>query len=197
MTTLLELDQEIFFFINHDLQNIFMDWLMPYWRSKYTWIPLYLALAVFMVYRFRRKGLIWLLFLVATVAVADTTSSQLIKKNVERVRPCNDEQIKAEVHLLVRCGGGYSFTSSHATNHFAVASFIFFTLGLVYRKWRWIWWLWAASIALGQVYVGVHYPLDITVGGLIGTLIGFLLAKAYLSRPIFYPLEWKSPQAQA
>jgi len=44
------------------------------------------------------------------------------------------------------------------------------------------WWLilWAASIAYAQVYVGVHYPLDVIAGGLLGWLIGSLLARGLL-----------------
>ncbi|MEN0005396.1 MAG: phosphatase PAP2 family protein [Bacteroidota bacterium] len=192
MTELLQLDQELFFVINNDWHNSILDAIMPHWRNKYSWIPLYVVLAIYVVYQFKQKGVYLILFLAVTVGIADTTSSQLIKKNVQRIRPCNDIQLQSEVKLLVHCGGGYSFTSSHATNHFAVASFLVFTLGLFpWRKWRWLLWLWAASIAFGQVYVGVHYPLDILCGGLIGALIGWLMARLYLSRSFFFPNQWQ------
>ncbi len=115
----------------------------------------------------------------AVVAVSDTTSSKLIKKSVQRIRPCNDANIKSEVQLLVTCGSGYSFTSSHATNHFAVATFLILTL---FRRFRWAKFAlvsWAASIAYGQVYVGVHYPLDVLAGSFLGIIIGVLLAMIY------------------
>lgn len=176
METLLQLDQTLFFIINNDWHNSFLDAIMPHWRDKYTWIPLYLFLAIFVGYRFRIRGLYWVLFLALTVGVADTVSSKIIKKSVQRVRPCNDQQIQSEVKLLVRCGGGYSFTSSHATNHFAVALFIIATLGRIYRWIRWPFLLWAASIAFGQVYVGVHYPMDILVGAINGSIIGYGIA---------------------
>ena len=106
-------------------------------------------------------------------------SSELVKKTVRRIRPCNDPELQEEVKLLVSCGAGYSFTSSHATNHFAVAAFISMTLGLLYRWIRLPLFLWAASIAFGQVYVGVHYPLDVIGGGILGVLIGFIIARLY------------------
>ena len=115
--------------------------------------------------------------------LADTTSSRLIKNTVKRVRPCNDENVKMHVKLLVPCGSGYSFTSSHAANHFAAAVFIIFTF-LDNRKWlKWSLLVWAASISFGQVYVGVHYPLDVICGGLLGSGIGWLCA--YLFQRFF------------
>ena len=123
------------------------------------------------------------LALALTVGIADTISSKVIKKSVQRLRPCNDTQINQQVKLLVRCGGGYSFTSSHATNHFAVALFLIGTLGRIFRRMKWPLLFWAATIALGQVYVGVHYPFDILVGGTIGSLIGIGVARLYQSFP--------------
>ena len=112
-------------------------------------------------------------------------SSKVVKESVMRLRPCNDAEIKADVNLLVRCGSGYSFTSSHATNHFAIAAFISMTLGMVLPLIRWPFYLWAASIAFGQVYVGVHYPFDVISGALLGWLIGVLAAKLYNRFPKF------------
>jgi undecaprenyl-diphosphatase len=114
-----------------------------------------------------------------TVGVADQLSSELIKKKVERLRPCRETQLQPAARTLVHCGGGYSFTSSHATNHFAVAVFIFFSWGLCWKRWRWLLLLWAASISLGQVYVGVHYPLDILVGAINGSILGYLGSLTY------------------
>ena len=72
--------------------------------------------------------------------------------------------------------GGYSFTSSHATNHFGFAVYIYLTLGNIIGKWKYAFLVWAAVIAYGQVYVGVHTPLDIICGALLGVTIGFIIA---------------------
>ncbi len=179
MDAIIEFDQYLFELINNGWQNTFFDWLMPHWREKTFWIPLYLFLLLFVLIKFKLKGLFFALGLALTVGVADTMSSKVIKENVKRLRPCNDLEFKNNVHLLVRCGGGYSFTSSHATNHFAIAAFISLTLGLLYPAIKLPFYLWAASIALGQVYVGVHYPLDIFFGAFLGVSIGYLVAKLY------------------
>lgn len=180
MTEILEIDQWLFHLINSEWHLSFLDAILPYWREKKFWIPFYVLLAAFITWKFRWKVIYFLIAVAVTVAVSDTISSQVLKKSVQRIRPCNDVDLMHDVVLLVGCGKAYSFTSSHAANHFAVATFISLTLGLFYPKIRWPLMLWAASIAYAQVYVGVHYPLDVIVGGLLGAGIGYLVAKVYL-----------------
>lgn len=123
--------------------------------------------------------LFWLLPLEwQTKSVANSS-----KKNVKRLRPCNQIELQENINVLVPCGSGYSFTSSHATNHFAIATLVSFTLFNASRVALVLLFSWAATIALGQVYVGVHYPLDITIGALIGILVGHFCV--YLFK-IFY-----------
>ncbi|MEM0991458.1 MAG: phosphatase PAP2 family protein [Bacteroidota bacterium] len=180
METILQFDQILFSFINQDLANPFLDTIMPYWREKTTWIPLYLLILVLAFVKLHwKQAVLFLVLLAGTVGVADQISSQWIKKSVERLRPCRNAAIQEEVHLLVPCGSGYSFTSSHATNHFAVAFFIAFILFTEKRIWRIALLCWAATIAFGQVYVGVHYPLDVTAGALLGLGIGWGMLRLY------------------
>ncbi len=72
-----------------------------------------------------------------------------------------------------------SFTSSHATNHFGIAAFLYYSLKDIFGKWPRIFFLWAFLIGYAQVYVGVHYPGDIIAGALIGILLGYLWAKVF------------------
>ena len=177
MIELLHLDQSLFRLINSVWTTEWLNILMPFLRNKYFWIPLYVFLFSFLIINFGKKGLFLLLFGVLTIAVADTLSSQVIKKTVQRIRPCNDPFIAPSVDLKIDCGGGYSFTSSHATNHFALAFFLIFVFGKFDfgKKNKWInglLFLWAASIAYAQVYVGVHYPLDVISGAILGMIVG-------------------------
>ena len=113
--------------------------------------------------------------------MSDYMSSEIVKKTVERIRPCNDVDFKNFVRLLVPCGSGFSFTSSHATNHFCLATlFSFFLNPLVLTKKRKIFlivicFFWAFLIGFAQVYVGVHYPTDIVAGAGLGILIAYVL----------------------
>jgi undecaprenyl-diphosphatase len=152
---------------------------MPILRDKWTWLPLYVFLLVFMLMNYGKRGGVWLLFFIFTVALADLSNSRLIKYQVKRFRPCHTEHVAEKMHVLISCGGKYSFTSSHAANHFAMAAFIFFTLGGLFRKIRWPIMIWASLIAFAQVYVGVHYPFDVIGGGLLGILLGGATAWYY------------------
>lgn len=171
----MNLDQQLFYFINTTCGNPVLDWLAPFWREKLAWLPFYAFLMAFFLVNFKKNGLLVLLALAATVGTADFVSSSLIKKNIQRLRPCNDPFFVENVQLrLPQCGGGWSFTSSHAANHFAAAVFLSLIFG---RKPRWarpVLLGWATSISLVQVYVGVHYPADILGGAAVGILVGFI-----------------------
>lgn len=72
-----------------------------------------------------------------------------------------------------------SFISSHATTHFGIAMFIYATLRDFAPYWMPLFFAWAAIIAYAQVYVGVHFPIDIFCGALVGCLIGFLISRLF------------------
>ena len=76
--------------------------------------------------------------------------------------------------LLEHCSGGFSFTSSHAANHFGLAMFLFISIVPLFKNYTWLFFIWAAIIAYAQVYVGVHYPLDVIAGAMIGLAVGKL-----------------------
>lgn len=173
---LLQFDRHLFYLINHGLSNPFFDVVMPYLRNPKFWIPVYVFIFVFCLWRYKRTGLIILALLALTFGIADFGSAGVIKPIVKRLRPCNDPAITKTVVSRVDCGTGYSFPSSHASNHFAISIFLSFVF---FRRWRWVWFwtiLWAALVCFAQIYVGVHYPIDITCGALYGVLVGWLIS---------------------
>lgn len=175
MDGLIAVDQWLLHWINEGWSNGFLDQIMPWWRAKTTWIPLYIGLTAWLIWRYRQRSWPFIVLLLLTVVVTDITSSSVIKPLVGRLRPCQEPALAGQLHVLIPCGPGKSFTSSHATNHFgfAVMLALLFARG---RSWRWVIALgWAASIALGQVYVGVHYPFDILAGAGLGSGIAVIL----------------------
>lgn len=174
---LIKADQDLFLILNTEYTNPFLDSVYPWFREGNTWIPLYLFIIVLALVNFRQKAFAFILFGVLTVILTDQISSSLVKPFFERPRPCRDPILVNQIRMLLNgCSGGYSFTSSHATNHFGFAIYIFLTLGNIIGKWKYTFLIWAAAIAYGQVYVGVHYPLDIFFGALLGSIIGLLTA---------------------
>lgn len=180
---LIRADRKLFALINQHLSHPFLDAIFPWWRETITWTPLYLFLLIFVIANGKKSSLPWIIMAVITILLSDQISSSIIKPIFARLRPCNEPELAGSVRLLLDgCGAGYSFTSSHATNHFAIAVFLMITLQNWLNGYGWIFLLWAGTVAFGQVYVGVHYPLDIVGGALLGSGIGFFTARFYTQR---------------
>lgn len=180
MKQLLTYDTYLFKIINDQWSNPFFDWLMPYLRNSVAWYPLYLFLILLVLINFRKTGWIWVLLAAGTIYLCDFLSSSVIKQYIIRLRPCNEPDYASWINVLV----GYrpqssSFTSSHAVTHFGMAMFFYLTLKPKFKKWPAVFFFWAFSVAFAQVYVGVHYPLDVICGGLIGILIGYLSGRSF------------------
>jgi undecaprenyl-diphosphatase len=183
MYKIIDADRKLFEFVNDHLHNSFLDWFMSLMRNSSTWYPLYIFMFAFIMLNFKKDKWWWILFAAGTVYLSNFISSNLIKENIFRLRPCNDPLLMHKIQFLI----GYkpqssSFTSSHATNHFAMASFLFFTLKKYVGNIAWLFMLWAAIICFAQVYVGVHFPLDVLCGGIIGYLFGYLSATSFNKR---------------
>lgn len=178
-------DRWLFIQVNSEWTNSVFDSVLPFMRNGTYWAPLYLFLIVFMLMNFKGKGGWWILLCIATIALTDMIGTYGFKHNFYRYRPCSDINFFSQVRLLVdRCSGGYSFTSNHAANHFGMATFFFVTFRTtpVLKKWAWAGFLWAGLIAYAQVYVGVHYPLDVLAGTLLGLVVGWLTGKLFNKR---------------
>ncbi len=176
-----DIDQALFYQINGVWHHPILDAVLPWtWHSN-NWIPLYIGLLGWLIYQVGWKTLKWLLFALINVGLTDQISSSVFKPFFHRLRPCNDPALFGKTRLLLeQCAGGFSFTSSHAANHFGIAMFIFMTWGVTQKKYTRFFFVWAGIIAFAQIYVGVHYPLDIVGGTIIGLISGFTMAKAYL-----------------
>jgi membrane-associated phospholipid phosphatase len=173
LTALLRFDHRMFHKINQVWTNPFFDLLLPFARQQEFWYFFYLFLLVFALVNFGVKGCWWAVSLIMTVIISDLCSSSLIKMLFFRLRPCRNPDMIDQVRVLVNyCPQSSSFTSSHACNHFAAAWFIFITLNQT-GSWRWLLFLWAFVISYAQVYVGVHFPLDILGGAILGSAIGY------------------------
>ena len=176
MNEALELwDRQVFEVINSGLANPFFDWLMPLFRNAFIWAPLYVFFAAFAIRNFPPKGVYIVLFGLLTFLLSDQISAGILKPLINRDRPCQDTIMFEYARLLIPCGTGKSFPSSHATNHFALAVFLI-SISPVRMRWLLPFMLfWAGGVAFAQVYVGVHYPLDVLGGAILGSLIGYFI----------------------
>ena len=176
----LNLDYQLFTLINSQWTNSVFDLFCPLLRNKYIWIPFYVFLFSFFIINFKRKGWLIIVFMILTVTCADQISSHVLKPMVKRIRPCNQEILSGNVRMLVNCSNSYSFPSSHASNHFAAALFL---IALFSSRKRWLIVLlvfWAAAISYSQIYVGLHFPLDVSAGAILGSIIGWTAGRFFL-----------------
>ncbi|MFM1820857.1 MAG: hypothetical protein RLZZ402_1216 [Bacteroidota bacterium] len=169
-------DAHLFRLINQGNQP-WLDGPMEIISGKLTWIPLYGLLIYFLHKRFQTKSKKALIYLVSTIVFADQISSSLFKPLFKRLRPCHVDEFQSWIHLPAGCGGQFGFCSSHAANSFAIAvGFYLLTknksagIALV---------LWASIISYSRIYLGAHYPLDVLVGALVGSIGAWGLFKAY------------------
>ncbi|MFN3529757.1 MAG: phosphatase PAP2 family protein [Bacteroidia bacterium] len=182
MNELIQWDQQAFLAINNGWASPVLDLLLPPARNMYVWAPLYIFFVAWFSLNFGKKGWQVIGLIILTFALTDILSSHLIKPWIGRLRPCNDAGMQQYVRLLVGCGGGNSFTSSHAANHFGFALFVGLVTRPYFRGILTILLTWAGTIALAQVYVGVHYPLDIVGGSMLGCISASVVYMLYKSK---------------
>jgi undecaprenyl-diphosphatase len=166
------------------VKNPFFDLLMPVITDLSRWRIIILLVWAGLVIIGGSKGRWAALMLIPIIAASDQASSQILKPIFERMRPC---EVLGEINLWygpegwivtpAEVVGGYktsfSFPSSHAAN--ITASMLF--LALVYKRWMALPLTIMVLVSYSRIYVGVHWPLDVAVGMLLGALIAVL---AYL-----------------
>jgi len=174
MQTLIKLDKYLFQLVNGRFTNSFLDWILPWLRNPMVWIPLYLFIFLFLLINFKKQGVWIIVFLIITVSLTDSISSHFFKPFFNRLRPCSDPEMDGMVRLLLNYAPrNGSFTSSHAANHFGIAFFLYQSLKTYFAHKLWPFFIWAFFISYAQVYVGVHYPMDILGGAMLGCLVAY------------------------
>lgn len=166
MEFILELDTALFFFINVTLQNSFFDWFMPFITKKTHWFPVWGILIVGLLWKGGKKGRLVVLLIIPVIILSDQLSAHVLKPLIARQRPC---VALDGVHLLVNRNTSLSFPSAHAANFFAVATYFSY----FFPKYRWVYFAAAFFVALSRVSIGVHYPLDIIGGGILGAACAY------------------------
>ncbi|KQC29726.1 phosphatase PAP2 family protein [Flagellimonas eckloniae] len=181
---LLNWDKETFIYLN-GLGTESYDSFWSTITEITTWIPLFLLFALLFILKFpRRESLLNILSVVATT-IFIVVLTYLAKIFIERPRPCNDETINSAIRIL-KTPTDYSFFSGHASSSFAITAMVFLLLRSRV-KWAWIFFLWPLAFSYSRIYVGVHFPLDILVGAIIGILSAIFFYKMY--KRLFYPTQ--------
>lgn len=190
------IDRQIFLAVN-SLNTPALDQFMWLISAKWTWVPLYIVVFALLIRQYGWKSALCLgIGAGLAVAISDQVCASFIRPVVERLRPANLENpLSSMVHIVNDYRGGrYGFPSCHAANTFAAA--VFLTLAFRRRLVAGIaLFVWALLNCWSRMYLGVHFPGDLLVGGMIGACSGaavYFLFRLVLSR--FFNVDFRNPQ---
>lgn len=148
-----------------------LDLIGAFAASGLIWVMLFFLLGIFAGRRNLREQVHeFATFLIAGfAAVFAYATNFLISLLYFRVRPF--AALTGVHQLIIKEATEKSFPSDHAALAFAIAIAVL----LAHRKWGIALLVMAVLVALGRVFVGVHYPSDVLAGAIVGGLWAFLL----------------------
>ena len=166
----------LFYSINRGLENNTFNYLIPTltnFGSLVAWCIICGLLYLFGGVKAKKVAILGLFALFLSNAAV-----YFLKPLIAEPRPF---LVLGNVHQLVPENEIYSFPSGHTTSSFAAATVIGlkYSLKLKNTKIKMIYPLlaFAAVIGFSRIYLGVHYPLDVLFGALIGIIFALMVLK--------------------
>jgi undecaprenyl-diphosphatase len=208
MISVLEKLDKILLLELNGAHTLFWDSFMWMVSDHVIWIGLYFVIIISILIRWGYKELFFLLLLIiGIVLLNDFISTGIFKPLFKRLRPTRDEEICHLIHTVAGMKGNlYGFISIHASNVFALATFIH--LLFKSRNISIFIIFWATLVCISRVYLGVHYPGDILGGAIVGISLGWVIYKLYLFlrsripilnkqqieyKPVYHFINWLIP----
>lgn len=176
LENLIALDKELLIYLN----NLGSETFDPFWliiTKQLNWLPFFLMLFYFMKKKlsWKKVGII-VLFLAFLILLTDQLTN-LVKYSVERLRPCNTEDIMSMIRI-VKSSSSFSFFSGHASNSSATMLFLFLILRRYYRH-AYLVFIFPLIFAYSRIYLSLHFPGDILVGFVVGIINGTIFYKLF------------------
>ncbi|MDR2873563.1 MAG: phosphatase PAP2 family protein [Methanobrevibacter sp.] len=172
-------NSDIFNFINHNLQNPILDQSMPiitnFGTEEWLMIIVFILLITSLIAKKDKLKKIIIIFLISIIVSIFIT--ELLKGIFSESRPFI---AFSNVHLLADGSPFRSFPSGHSSNIFTLITVFGLNYSLKIRgksfKLLWVLLPLGILVALSRVYVGVHFPLDLIAGTMIGIVSGGIVS---------------------
>lgn len=174
---LLEWDRDTFIYLN----NLGIEQYDTFWSTvtKFpTWIPLLLLFGFLFFRKFTWRQALTIIATLFFMVFFVHTLTDLTKLVVARLRPNNNEEINTLIRIL-RGPTGFSFFSGHASVSFSITTFVVLFLRYFF-KWSYLFFIWPVLFAMSRIYLGVHFPIDVIIGAMVGILSAWIFYKLYL-----------------
>lgn len=166
------MNQIIFFYLNNlagksvcfDSIVIFLGQYLGYWLVAGLFMFLILG-------KDKRKEIKMLIAATFSVFLSRIVMTEIIRFFYFVPRPF----VNNTVHQLIFYETSGSFPSGHAAFFFALAMAIFF----FHKKWSILFFAGAILIGVARITAGIHWPIDILAGAIVGILSAWSICKIW------------------
>lgn len=165
LRALLQWDKETLIFLN-SLGTEQFDTFWALTTNIATWIPLFLLFYFLIRIKYPGREGLFITVTILLLLLFILTITGLAKSYFERLRPNNDMDISHLIRII-KDPKSFSFFSGHASSSFAITTIVFLFLR---KHWAWsgLFFIWPLLFSFSRIYVGVHFPLDIVAGTIVG-----------------------------
>ncbi|PWA06514.1 phosphatase PAP2 family protein [Flavobacterium psychrotolerans] len=180
---ILSLDRKLFVYLN-GLGSESFDGLWLMITKQTSWIPLFIVILYIIFKKIGAKQTLILLLFVALLVTFTDQVANLFKNGFQRLRPCSEPDLKNSIRI-VKSSATFSFVSGHATNSMGITTLLYLIFKNHFKYFGFLF-LWPLIFAYSRIYLGLHYPLDIIGGYILGWVSGFMMFKIYQAAQIKY-----------